>query len=54
MFLLSNHVIAGLINPFNVKHDYMYDRFNPLSPHDGLRHHSTSLKTTEFSYNEGF
>ena len=25
--------------------------FNPLSPHDALKHHFTSLKTHLFSYN---
>ena len=28
--------------------------FNPLSPHDALKHHFTSLKTLNFSTTEGF
>ena len=30
---------------------YWYILFNPLSPHEALKHHFTSLKTPLFSYN---
>ena len=31
------------VNPLLSNHDY--NRFNPLSPHDALKHHFTPLKT---------
>ena len=51
---LKKNLSVSIVYNYIICKYKIYQRFNPLSPHDALKHHFTSLKTDLFSYNQGF